>query len=57
VGTEVTLVDDMDDVQRMVWEAYRGKLPNDVVDEFLAERRLEAKAEAEKLGWCIDFEG
>ena len=48
--TELAPVDDMDDVQRMVWEAYRGKLPGNVVDEFIAERRLEAKAEAEKLG-------
>jgi hypothetical protein len=48
--TGFTPVDDMDDVQRMVWEAYRGKLPGNVVDEFIVERRLEAKAEAEKLG-------
>lgn len=46
----LTPEDDMDDVQRMVWEAYRGKLPGNVVDEFLADRRLEAKAEADKLG-------
>ena len=47
---ELTPADDMDDVQRMVWEAYGGKLPGNSVDEFLAGRRLEAKAEAEKLG-------
>lgn len=48
--TELTAVDDMDDVQRMVWEAYGGKLPGNLVDEFLDERRLEATAEAGKLG-------
>ncbi len=48
--SDFTSADDMDDVQRMVWEAYGSKLPGNVVDEFLAERRLEAKAEAEKLG-------
>jgi|GEM_PF-1282296 len=31
--------DDMDDLQKMVWEMYNGKLPGNVVDEFLAERR------------------
>ena len=50
LDSELTPPDDMDDVQRMVWQAYRGKLPGNVVDEFIAERRLEAKAEAEKLG-------
>lgn len=49
-GAEFTPPDDMDEVQRMVWEAYRGKLPTHGVDEFIAERRLEARAEAEKLG-------
>jgi len=29
----------MYDLQRLVWEAYGGKLPGNVVDEFLAERR------------------
>jgi plasmid stability protein len=48
--TEFTPVDDMDDLQRMVWEAYGRKLPGNAVEELLAERRLEAKAEAEKLG-------
>jgi hypothetical protein len=48
--TDLMPVDDMDDLQRMVWEAYGGKLPGNAVDELLAERRLEAKAEAEKLG-------
>ena len=46
---ELTTVDDVNDVQRMVWEAYRGKLPRNAVEELLAERRLEAKVEAEKL--------
>lgn len=31
--------DAMDELQRMVLEAYGGKLPGNVVDEFLAERR------------------
>ncbi len=48
--TDLTHMDDMDEVQRMVWEAYGGKLPGNGVDEFLAERRLEAKGEAEKRG-------
>ena len=30
---------DMDKLQRMVWEAYGGKLPGNIVDEFLAERK------------------
>jgi hypothetical protein len=30
---------DMDELQRMVWEAYGGRLPGNVVDEFLAERK------------------
>ena len=47
---ELVAVDDMDDLQRMVWEAYGRKLPGNAVEELLAERRLEAKAEAEKLG-------
>jgi plasmid stability protein len=29
---------DMDELQRMVWEAYGGRLPGNVVDEYLAER-------------------
>ncbi len=48
--TELTFLDDIDDVQRMVWEAYGGRLPGNAVDELLAQRRLEAQAEAEKLG-------
>ena len=48
--TDLMPVDDMDDLQRLVWEAYGGKLPGNAVDELLAERRLEAKTEAEKLG-------
>ncbi len=30
---------DMDDLQKMVWEMYSGKLPGNEVDEFLAERK------------------
>ncbi len=36
---QLTPPDGMDKLQRMVWEAYGGKLPGNVVDEFLAERR------------------
>jgi len=32
-------LDDMDDLQKMVWEMYGGKLPGNGVDEFLAERK------------------
>ncbi len=47
---ELMPLDEMDDLQRMVWKAYGGKLPGNAVEELLAERRLEAKAEAEKFG-------
>ena len=39
VENQLTPPDDMDKLQRMVWEAYGGKLPGNVVDEFLAERK------------------
>lgn len=35
----------MDDLQRLVWEAYGRKLPKNEVERFLASRRLAAKAE------------
>jgi hypothetical protein len=35
----LTPPDGMDKLQRMVWEADGGKLPGNVVDEFLAERK------------------
>jgi len=37
--TQLTPPNGMDKLQRIVWEAYGGKLPGNVVDEFLAERR------------------
>jgi plasmid stability protein len=37
--TQLTPPDDLDKLQRIVWEAYGGKLPGNVVDEFLAERK------------------
>ncbi len=37
--SQLTPPDGMDDLQTLVWEAYGGKLPGNVVDEFLAERR------------------
>lgn len=37
--SQLTPPSDMDELQRMVWEAYGGKLPGNVVDEFLAERK------------------
>ncbi|MGO9472828.1 MAG: hypothetical protein ACLPWS_05350 [Rhodomicrobium sp.] len=40
----------MDDLQRMVFEMYGGDFPKNEVDRFLADRRLEAAAEAAKLG-------
>jgi len=43
-------VEEMDDLQRMVFEMYGGKFPENEVDRFLADRRLEAEAEAAKLG-------
>ncbi len=43
-------VEEMDDLQRMVYRMYRGKLPEGEVDRFLADRKLEAAAEAAKLG-------
>ena len=36
---QLTPPEGMDGVQRMVWEAYGGKLPGNAVDEFLAERK------------------
>jgi plasmid stability protein len=42
--------EDMDDLQRMVRDMYRGKLPEGEVDRFLSDRKLEAAAEAAKLG-------
>jgi hypothetical protein len=42
--------DDMDDLQRMVYDMYGGKVPKGEVDALIADRRLEAKREAEKLG-------
>lgn len=42
--------EEMDDLQRMVHDMYRGKLPKGEVDRLLADRRLEAAAEAAKLG-------
>ena len=36
---QLTPPSDMDELQRMVWEAYGGRLPGNVVDEFLAERK------------------
>ena len=41
-------ISDMDDLQRLVWEAYAGKLPKNEVERFLASRRSEAKAEEQK---------
>lgn len=42
--------DDMDDLQRMVYDMYGGNIPKGEVDALIADRRLEAKREAEKLG-------
>ena len=42
--------DDMDDLQRMVYDMYAGNVPKGEVDALIADRRLEAKREAEKLG-------
>ncbi len=42
--------EEMDDLQRMVRKMHRGKLPEGEVDRFLADRKLEAAAEAAKLG-------
>ena len=42
--------DDMDDLQRMVYDMYGGNVPKGEVDALIADRRLEAKREAEKLG-------
>ncbi|MGO9460139.1 MAG: hypothetical protein ACLP1W_08500 [Rhodomicrobium sp.] len=43
-------LEEMDDLQRMVFEMYGGDFPKNEVDRFLADRRLEAAAEAAKLG-------
>ncbi len=43
-------LDEMDDLQRMVRDMCAGKLPLNEVDRFLADRKLEAAAEAVKLG-------
>lgn len=37
--SQLTAPDGMDKLQRMVWEAYGGRLPGNVADEFLAERK------------------
>ncbi len=42
--------DDMDDLQRMVYDMYGGNVPKGEVDALIADRRLEFKREAEKLG-------
>ncbi len=42
--------DDMDDLQRMVYDMYGGNVPKGEVDALIADRRLESKREAEKLG-------
>jgi plasmid stability protein len=42
--------EEMDDLQRMVRKMHCGKLPEGEVDRFLADRKLEAAAEAAKLG-------
>jgi hypothetical protein len=42
-------IDDMDDLQRMVWEMYGRKLPVNEVDRFLADRRAEARAQLKAL--------
>lgn len=41
---------DMDDLQRMIFEMFFGALPENEVDQLLADRKREAKREAEKLG-------
>ncbi len=48
--SNVTPPGDLDDVQKMVWDMYGGKLPKNEVDRFLADRKREARAEAAKLG-------
>ena len=40
----------MDELQRMVYDMYGGNVPKGEVDALIADRRLEAKREAEKLG-------
>lgn len=42
-------LDEMDDLQRMVYEMYEGNLPRDEVESFLADRKREAEAESLKL--------
>jgi len=42
-------LEEMDDLQRMVFEMYAGNLPQNEVDAFIADRRREAKTEASKL--------
>jgi plasmid stability protein len=42
--------EDMDDLQRMVYDMYGGNVPKGEVDALIADRRLESKREAEKLG-------
>jgi hypothetical protein len=42
--------DGMDDLQRMVYDMYGGNVPKGEADALIAERRLEAKREFEKMG-------
>jgi hypothetical protein len=39
----------LDDLQRIVWEMFGGRLPKNGVEEFLAERRAEAAKEDARL--------
>ena len=43
-------VDDMDDLQRMVYDMFGGNVPKGEVDALIADRRLEAQSEYLKLG-------
>lgn len=42
--------EDMDDLQKLIFEMFLGKLPENEVHQFLFDRKEEAKREAEKLG-------
>ncbi len=41
---------DMDDLQRMVYDMFGGNVPKGEADALIADRRLKLKREAEKLG-------
>ena len=46
---EESIADEMDELQKMVHDMYGGKRPEGEVDRFVADRKLEAAAEAVKL--------